>query len=138
MEFKKKLKTRLYLAIAYILSGITMILVFNMMNNGNEYLSSLGLAFVVIGIVRVRNYFMITKTEETMKKQEIAETDERNIAIANKARSYAFIIGVVLLSIAVIVLQLLNLRLYVLILSGVLCTLLMIYWISYWILWKRS
>ena len=138
MEFKKKLKTRLYLAIAYILSGITMILVFNMMNNGNEYLSSLGLAFVVIGIVRVRNYFMITKSEETIKKQEIAETDERNVAIANKARSYAFIIGVVLLSIAVIVLQLLNLRLYVLILSGVLCALLVIYWISYWILWKRS
>lgn len=138
MEFKKKLKTRLYLAIAYILSGLTMTLVFNMMNNGNEYLSSLGLAFVVIGIVRVRNYFMITKSEETIKKQEIAETDERNIAIANKARSYAFIIGVVLLSIAVIVLQLLNLRLYVLILSGVLCALLVIYWISYWILWKRS
>lgn len=93
-----------------------------------------GGAFVVIGIVRVRNYFMITKSEETIKKQEIAETDERNVAIANKARSYAFIIGVVLLSIAVIVLQLLNLRLYVLILSGVLCTLLVIYWISYWIL----
>ena len=138
MEFKKKLKTRLYLAIAYIVSGLTMILVFNMMNNGNEYLSSLGLAFVVIGIVRVRNYFMITKSEETIKKQEIAETDERNVAIANKARSYAFIIGVVLLSIAVIVLQLLNLRLYVLLLSGVLCALLVIYWISYWVLWKRS
>lgn len=138
MEFKKKLKTRLYLAIAYILSGITMILVFNLMKNGNEYLSSLGFAFVVIGIVRVRNYFMITKTEETMKKQEIAETDERNVAIANKARSVAFIVCVVLLAIAIIVLQLLDLRPYVLVLSGVLGVLLVIYWISYWILWKRS
>ena len=138
MEFKKKMKTRLYLAIAYILSGITMILVFNLMKNGNEYLSSLGFAFVVIGIVRVRNYFMITKTEETMKKQEIAETDERNVAIANKARSVAFIVCVVLLAIAIIVLQLLDLRPYVLVLSGVLGVLLVIYWISYWILWKRN
>lgn len=138
MEFKKKLKTRLYLAIAYILSGITMILVFNLMKNGNEYLSSLGFAFVVIGIVRVRNYFMITKSEETIKKQEIAETDERNVAIANKARSVAFIICVVLLAVSVIVLQLMDLRSYVLVLSGVLGVLLVIYWISYWILWKRS
>ena len=115
-----------------------MILVFNLMKNGNEYLSSLGFAFVVIGIVRVRNYFMITKTEETMKKQEIAETDERNVAIANKARSVAFIVCVVLLAIAIIVLQLLDLRPYVLVLSGVLDVLLVIYWISYWILWKRN
>lgn len=120
------------------LQHMTMILVFNLMKNGNEYLSSLGFAFVVIGIVRVRNYFMITKTEETMKKQEIAETDERNVAIANKARSVAFIVCVVLLAIAIIVLQLLDLRPYVLVLSGVLDVLLVIYWISYWILWKRN
>lgn len=138
MDFKNKLKTRLYFAISYIICGLTMILVFNLMDNGNEYLSFLGLALIVIGIVRVRNYFMITKTEETIKKQEIAETDERNVAIAHKARSVSFTIGVILLCIAIIVLQLMNLKMYLMPLSMTLCAILLIYWISYWIIWKRS
>ena len=138
MNFKDKLKLRLYLAIAYIVGGLVMILVFNITETGNEYLSSMGLALMVVGIARIRNYRLITKNEETIRKQEIAETDERNLAIANKAKSTALTIFVMLLCAAIIVLQILSLSVYVLTLSGTLCTLLLIYWVSYWIIRKRS
>lgn len=138
MEFKDKLKVRLYLAIAYIVAGLTMIVVFNVVKNGNEYLSTLGLALVVIGIVRVRQYRRITKSEETVRKQEILETDERNVAIVQQAKNWAFNILVILLCIAIIVLQFLSLTVYVQLLFGVMCTLLVIYWTSYWIIRKFS
>ena len=138
MEFKNKLKTRLYLAIAYIVIGLAMIVVFNIMENSNEFLSTLGLVLVVTGVVRWRNYRRITKTEETMKAQEIKETDERNVAIVQKARNIAFVIFVMVLAIAIIVLQFLNLALYVQLLFAVMCVLLAIYWVSYLIIRKIS
>ena len=138
MEFKDKLKTRLYLAIAYIVSGLTMIVVFYVMKNGNEYLSTLGLVLVVVGIARLRRYLRITKTEESVRKQEILETDERNVDMIHKAKSASFNVFVILLCVTIIVLQFLNLTLYVQVLSGVLCALLLIYWVSYFIIRKRS
>lgn len=138
MEFKKKLKIRLYLAIAYIIAGLALTVIFNVTGNGNEYLASFGVALVVVGFARVRGYRRITKSEESIRQREILETDERNVAISQQAKSWAFYVFVVLLSIAIIVLQFLRLTVYVRVLSGVLCTLLVIYWISYWIIRKCS
>lgn len=138
MDFKNKLKTRLYLAICYILSGITLIVVFNVMDNPNEYLSTFGLVLTVLGIARLVRYLRITKTEETVKKQQILETDERNVAIVNKAKAMTFNVFVILLSITIIVLQFLNFEAYVQILFYVLCAVLVIYWISYYIIRARS
>ena len=138
MEFKDKLKSRLYMAIAYIVSGLTMIVVFNVMENANEYLSTLGLILVVIGIARWRNYRRITKTEETVKKQEIMENDERNVAIIEKAKNVAFNVFVIVLSVAIIILQFWNLTQYVFVLFVTLCLLLAVYWISYFIIRMRT
>ena len=138
MDFKNKLKTRLYLAICYILSGITLIVVFNVLDNPNEYLSTFGLVLTVLGIARLVRYLRITKTEETVKKQQILETDERNVAIVNKAKTMTFNVFVILLSITIIVLQFLNFAAYVQTLFYILCAVLVIYWISYFIIRARS
>lgn len=138
MDFKKKLKIRLFIAIGYIVLGFAMIVAFNIINTENDFLSSFGFALVVIGIVNIRKYIFITKSEETIVKQQIAETDERNIAIANKAKSVSFIVYVVLACVAVIVLELLNKTQLAIILSTTVCVLILIYWISYWIISKKS
>ena len=138
MDFRKKLKIRLFIAIGYIILGLVMIAAFNIIETENNFLSSFGFALVVIGIVHIRNYIMITKNEETIKKRQIAETDERNIAIANKAKSVSFIIYVILASVSVIVLELLNKTQLAIILSGTICVLILIYWVSYWIIRKKS
>ncbi len=138
MDFRKKLKIRLFVAIGYIVLGVVMTVTFNLIRTENEFLSSFGFALVVIGIANVRKYFMITKSEETITKREIAEADERNIAIANKAKSVSFIIYVILACVLVIVLELLNKTLFSTLLSGTVCALIIIYWISYWIIRKKS
>ena len=138
MDFRKKLKIRLFVAIGYIILGLAMIVTFNIIKTENNFLSSFGLALIVIGVVRLRNHIMITKNEETIEKQLIAETDERNISIANKAKSVSFIIYVILASVSVIVLELFNKTLLAMILSGTVSILVLIYWISYWIISKNS
>ncbi len=138
MDYKKKLKMRLFFGIGYIVLGLALILTFCLIATENDYLSSFGFALIVVGAVRVRNYFLINKNEETLKKHEIAETDERNIAIANKAKSIAFIIYIIAMGISIIVLQILHKSELASVLSGTMCFLLLVYWISYFIIRKKS
>ncbi len=138
MDYKKKLKMRLFFGIGYIVLGLALILTFCFISTESDYLSSFGFALIVVGAVRVRNYFLINKNEETLKKHEIAETDERNIAIANKAKSIAFIIYIIAMGISIIVLQILHKSVLASVLSVTMCFLLLVYWISYFIIRKKS
>ena len=138
MDFRKKLKTRLCFALAYIIIGIAMIAVSFVTENYNEFLSPMGAALLIIGIARVRNHFLITKSDETVKKQQIAETDERNIAISNRAKSVAFNLYVLIACVAVIVLQFMEKSFLASTIGLTVCVLLLIYWISYFIISKKS
>ena len=90
MEFKKKLKTRLYIAIIYISLGIMMITGTFAIKTDNDFISSFGFALVVMGIVRIRNYFMITKNEETEVlnfegfKVLVVDDNKLNLKVADK------------------------------------------------------
>ncbi|MGN1092532.1 MAG: hypothetical protein ACI4RS_02645 [Monoglobaceae bacterium] len=138
MEFKKKLRIRLYSAIGCVVIGVLMIIISNFTQSDNSFLSSFGLIYAVCGIVRIRRYFLITRNDETIEKQRIVESDERNIAISNKAKNIAFSVYIIITCIAVIVLQFLNKQELVTILSTSICVLVFVYWISYWIINKRS
>lgn len=138
MEFKKRLNIRLYLAIAYVLIGIATIISAFITKTSNEFFSSFGFALVVIGVVRIRNYFIITKSEDNLKKQQIRESDERNISISTKAKSVSFNLYIILSGIVVIVLQFLKEAQLATIIGGTVCALILIYWISYWIINKKS
>ena len=110
MNFKKKLTTRLVVGIVYIVLGVALIVTGLLTQSENAFWSSFGLALVVIGLVRIRNYRLITRNDERMWAQEIAETDERNVYIVHQARSAAFYIYVMIASVAVIVLQVLQMQ----------------------------
>lgn len=137
MEFKKKLKFRLYLAIGYItLGGIMMVLSFTGAAK-NEMISSFGAMFAVVGIARIVQYMRIIKDESAIRAREIAETDERNIMIMTKARSLTFSVYIMLSGAAIIVLYLLNKVFIAQIIALVICALTIIYYICYHIIKRR-
>ena len=138
MDFKKRIKTRLYVGIAYIFLGIAMISITFLNITDNEFVSSFGLALAVMGLVRIRNYFLITRNDEALKKQEIAETDERNISIINKARGMAFIAYIMIAALSVIVLALLGYHEIARWISYSVALLVAIYWVCYIIYRKIS
>ncbi len=135
MDFKKKLKIRLYVAISYIIFGILLITAAWLADY--EILSSLGIAFVVMGLARIRQYRFITRDEEALHRREIAETDERNLKIYNQARSLAFLVYVNLCGFGIIALFILNLRSYAELLSYNLIAIVAIYWVCYYIMRKK-
>lgn len=137
MEFKKKLKSRLYIAVIYIAVGVMMIAGTFAVKTDNDFISSFGFVLVVIGIARVRNYFIITRNEESVRKQQIAETDERNLSIQNKAKSAAFSIYVLLSGTAVIILSLFNMHEAAKWIAYSVLPLLLIYLVSYWVYQKK-
>ncbi len=137
MEFKDKLKMRLNLGIAFIVIGVIMIGTGFVVDNVDPFVSSFGFALVLMGIIRVRNYKIITKDEKSIRKREIAETDERNISLSNKARSWAFILYIMVASIIVIVLQFTSMRETATMIGYSVCALVALYWGSYFVLRKK-
>ena len=138
MDFKKKLKLRLNVAITYIVLGVILIVGTFITKTENEFISSFGFAMIIMGFVRIRNYRMITKDEGTIRKQQIMETDERNISIIHKAKSTAFAIYILILGIAVIVLSFIGMHEAAKWFAYPACLLVVIYWICYFIYQRKS
>ena len=138
MEFKKKLKTRLNVGIVYIILGIAIIATTFIVNTKNNFISALGFAMVVLGIVRIRNYLIITKSEESIKKKEIHESDERNVSLQQRAKSTAFSAYLVLAGLVIIFLGIFELTEIMNYISYSVCTLVGLYWIFYFIYTKKS
>ena len=138
MDYKKRMKIRKITSFTYVILGIAMIAVSLIMKSENTFLSSFGFAIFVVGVAQLRRYARITKDEDTMKKYEIAESDERNLAIAAKARGLAFSLYVLVTCVLCIVLHLLEKTLIATVLGGSVCFLIFVYWISWYIYAKRS
>ena len=90
MDYKKKLKQRLYYGVICIVLGVIMIIGVTATKSENEYISAFGFAVAMVGIARIIQYLKITKNEDSIKKQKINETDERNLSIIQKAKSATF------------------------------------------------
>ena len=138
MDYKKKLKSRLNLAITYIVLGVIFIAVTFISENENDFISAFGFAMIIMGIVRIRNYRMITKDENTIRKQQIIETDERNISIIHKAKSIAFSIYIMIMSAVVIILSLFNMHNISKYIAYSVWLLIVIYWVAYFVYQKKS
>ncbi|MGN0149795.1 MAG: hypothetical protein ACI4C7_06050 [Clostridia bacterium] len=135
MEFKKKLKVRLYTAILYAVIGIALIII-NIFTP-NEMLSSFGAVMLVIGIVRIVQYMRITKDEDSIHSREVAETDERNVMIWTRARSMAFSVYIMISAMAVIVLYLFKQDYIAQVVGIMLAGFVVIYWICYFFISKK-
>jgi uncharacterized membrane protein len=138
MDFRKKLKIRLYTAIAMAIIGISIIIFFCIFPTKNDFVSALGLALTVCAAARIKRYFVITKNDQRINKQQIAESDERNIAISQKAKGVAFNIYIIIACLAVIVLELMGISEYTSLITLSVCVIISVYWISYFIINKIS
>lgn len=137
MDYKKKLKRRLYLSVSYIIIGIIMIVVpkiFNIESPSSGY----GAGLIACGILLTAKSIKTLKSEENIKKQQIIENDERNIMINNKAKSLTFSVYVIISAIAVIILDLLNMSQLSTAIAFSICLLIIINLICYIVISKKS
>ncbi|MDY3928890.1 MAG: DUF2178 domain-containing protein [Clostridia bacterium] len=137
MKFKNKIKTRMYLAITYFVIGLILTVAGNLIGSENQYFSSFGAVFAVMGAAKFLQNFMLLKDDKKLQNREIEETDERNVQIWTKARSLAFIVYITLAAIAVVVLSLTNHSNESTVISYCLFSFIFIYWICYFIIRKK-
>lgn len=137
MDYKKKLQQRLYVAYAEVAIGILLIAAAFIFKLDNYFFSSFGLCLAIVGAARVCKHRLITRDEETIRKQMIIETDERNLAIADKARSICCILYFLGSGIAVIVLSILGMHQEAAWVSYPMMLMLAVYFIAYWVMQKR-
>lgn len=138
MDFKNKMKKRLYMSVILVLIGVLMAAVPFISKSENTFISSYGAALAACGAVKISQYCKTMKSEESMRKREIMENDERNISIANRAKSMTFSFYVILCGIAIIVLGFMGRYDSAQMISLSVCALLAIYLCSYFYISKRS
>ena len=137
MEFKKKMQQRRIIGISYILLGLVLIIADMLKGFENNYFTSFGIALIFMGILRLLQYRKITQDDKSMRKREVAESDERTRMIAERARSWAFSISITGAGIVVIVLSLLGHHEEALPFAWYVCGMVVLYWISFVIIRKK-
>ena len=137
MDYQKRMQQRLYFNIGYCVLGLVMMGISYFTGAVGNYLFSFGTALLFLGVFMFLKHFRILRNKELMHKMEMAEKDERNQMIANKARSWAFSLYIIIAGVAVLTLNLLGQSEAALPYAWSVCALVAIYWVS-WIILKKK
>ena len=103
----------------------------------DEFWSGMGSALLVIGVIRLLRFYRLKKNDSYREKMETAETDERNQFIRMKAWSWAGYLFIMVSAIATIIFRILGQELLSQFCSYAVCLMLVLYWVSYFVLRKK-
>ena len=137
MDYKKKFRKRIYLMAAYVVIGVLIVLSGFMNICRSDVFITIGFALAFSGAFNMIRLLKIYKDEEKLKALGIKETDERNIMIAEKSRSWALAIYIVLCSVAMYFMYATGRDDVGYILAMNVCGLLVIYLICYFIVKRK-
>ena len=103
----------------------------------DEFWSGMGSALLVIGAIRLLRFYRLKKNDGYREKMETAVTDERNQFIRMKAWSWAGYLFIMVSAIATIIFRILGQDLLSQFASYAVCLMLVLYWVSYFVLKKK-
>ena len=103
----------------------------------DEFWSGMGSALLVMGIIRLLRFYRLKKNDSYREKMETAQTDERYQFIRMKAWSWAGYLFIMVSAVATIILRVLGQDLLSQFASFAVCLMLVLYWVSYFVLKKK-
>ena len=103
----------------------------------DEYWNGMGVALLVVGVVFLIRQFKYKTNEEYREKYDVERSDERNRYISGKAWAWAGYLFVMIAAFASIMLKLAGREALMLMASGSVCLIMILYWISYMVLKKK-
>ena len=130
-----KYEKRLYLSVFWILLG-AVVVGCRAASLIEEYWGSMGFAFIIVGILQVIRHIRYRTNKEYQEKFDIEVQDERNKFISNKAWAWAGYLFVLIAACSTIVFKLLGKEDLMMLASGSVCLIIVLYWISY--LWLKK
>ena len=120
----------------YILLGV-ILWILGMAEIVDEFWSGMGSALVLVGILRLVRIYRFKNDEAYREKMEIETTDERNRFIRNKAWAWAGYLFILIAACSVIILKVMGQEVLSMAASGALCLMMVLYYVSYFILRKK-
>ena len=127
---------RIIASICYVVLG-AVLLALGIMEVVDEFWSGMGGALIVVGILQVVRFFRYRNSEEYREKTEIANKDERNQFIRNKAWAWSGYLFVLIAAVATIAFKVAGQDTLSFAASMALCLLLVLYWVSFLILSRK-
>jgi len=103
----------------------------------DEYWSAMGMALLVVGVLRGFRYVRYRTDEDYRTARDIANTDERNRFLANKAWAWAGYLFVLIAAVATVTFAALGEHLLMRVTSIAVCLLILLYWGSYMVLRRK-
>lgn len=99
--------------------------------------NGMGSGLLVVGALQLLRQYRFSKNEAYREKIEIEEKDERNQFIRNKTWAWTGYLFVIIAAILCIVFKIIGQEVLSFAASGAVCLMLVLYWISYFILRKK-
>lgn len=129
-------KKDIIFGVSWLLLGLALT-VLSCLETLDEFWSGMGSALMVVGIVRLLRGYRLSRSEAYREKREVAETDERLHFIRNKAWAWAGYLFIIISAICTIVFKILGQDLLCMACSGAVCLMLVLFWLSFFILNKK-
>ena len=120
----------------WLLLGLVLI-VLSCLETLDEFWSGMGSTLTVVGIVRLFRGYRLSKSETYREKRAVAETDERFHFIRNKAWAWSGYLFIIISALCAIVFKLLGQDLLSIASGGAVCLMLVLFWISFFVLKKK-
>ena len=120
----------------YMILGITLI-VLGTLEIVDSFWSGMGGALIAVGVMRGIQLLRYRKDESYREKQQIAQNDERNRFLRNKAWAWAGYLFVLIAAVLAVVFKLLGEGLLSIAAGFAVSILALLYWICYLVLKKK-
>ena len=131
----KKDKRMIFSIIWVILGGVLIALAFA--GKVDMFWNGVGSGLLVVGALQLLRQYRFSKNEAYREKIEIEEKDERNQFIRNKTWAWTGYLFVLIAAVLCIIFKIVGQEVLSFAASGAVCLMLVLYWISYFILRKK-
>ncbi len=128
---------RLVLSVLWVVLGILLLGLSMAGVLDSSYYSGFGAAFLVVGALQVWRNLKYRKDASYRQKVDTEEGDERNDFLRMKSWSYTGLVVVFIEAVGVVVTGILGQEAVQQVLSGSVCLICLVYWVTYMILSRR-
>ena len=127
---------RIIASVIYIILGVVLFAL-GLMEIVDAFWNGMGAALIVVGVIRLAQFFRFRKDEAYREKMETETSDERNRFIRNKAWAWSGYLFVIIAAVSTIGLKVMGQELVSRVIGFVLCGLVILYWCCYLVLQKK-
>lgn len=129
-------KVRMLASILEVIIGITLCVCY-FANLIDEFWSGMGVALIVVGTLFLLRNIKYHTNEKYREEIDVQNTDERNKFLSLKAWSWAGYLFVIIAAAGTIIFKIIGKEELMMLSSGSVCLVLLLYWISYFLLRKK-